>query len=371
MAFCSKINREVFLMQDLERLYEIELDTTIKHYNSRIDMIKGMCIIFVIILHTRVFYSLYLISEFVFRITVPIFYLLIGYNNYTSFEKKNTQNLNELYCRDYIIKKIKRYIIPYIFVYIICIVINLLNGTYIIFYLPLYITFSLIKPFQFPFEFKGNYFYSILIQSIFVLPLLYSFYKKRPRLTFIFSILISFSLSFYYEIYITGYNGWDIFTILYIFVFGFYLKDKSRKIKKYFLVSFLLFLILFLLYLIKNNEFNELSIDFLKPYREIFFYRILFAYYCFFITQGLLKYLPNLKNNPLICIIGKASLDIFIVQGLFFPLFSIFVYKSDYITIWVISFLLFDLSVCLFFGILLYSCKRKRVFNRFYGGLKE
>ena len=160
-------------------------------YYLQIDLLKCIAIISVIIFHSfdftnnkalPAFFSLIYFSILVQAI--PIFFILMGRNAGASFERKGMVKLGKLYSKTYFKARFYRLIVPVIFIFIFSLFLGLqmdkiyLGILNLIGYLPL--------------TGPGNYFITIILQFIFVFPLIFFFYKKNPEITIIFSILISF-----------------------------------------------------------------------------------------------------------------------------------------------------------------------------------
>ena len=92
----------------------------IKSRNHFIDILKGICIIFVVITHfdfkgneLRMFFPFWI------DMAVPIFMIVSGYVYACSFTKKNIENLSEAYKLKNIVNKIIRYSIPFLIAFIV------------------------------------------------------------------------------------------------------------------------------------------------------------------------------------------------------------------------------------------------------------
>lgn len=291
-----------------------------KEYNQ-INILKSIAIMFVLILHSisnqfeRSIYTVFHIHQ-----AIPIFMLLIGLNLSLSFRKK--MNF-KIYPKKYLISKFKRFVIPYLIIYLCVIIIVKILFPKLTFNINYFLFgFSYISGF-------GNYFILILFQSIIIFPVIYHYYKKNPKLTIIICLIINFffqySLSFivnneifYLNILIGYYKRLVLHYIGYI-VLGIWISDKynNQKIsvflkenKKLFLV-FLISVIYLIFYYITGNKFSFQN------------YFIISIGYTVLIVLFGLRFLPKeIKNDfqKLFNYIGKSSYHIYLVQMVFFTI---------------------------------------------------
>jgi peptidoglycan/LPS O-acetylase OafA/YrhL len=129
----------------------------------QIDLLKGFAIISVIIIHS----SFDVISSFsVFYIwqAVPIFIVLMGLNSGMSLNRKISVTIKSLISEKYFHKKIRRLIVPYLIFVLIAIIIWIVKKECPLFTNPdsNYIIVTIL-----------HYYLAIVIQFIFVFPLLY------------------------------------------------------------------------------------------------------------------------------------------------------------------------------------------------------
>lgn len=154
----------------------------------QIDIIKGLAIISVILLHTIP--ENILIKTFsVFYIwqAVPIFLIIMGITLNISLSRKVHTNILQIY-KQYILSRVKRLIPPFAIIFLISLCWGIYHNNFYIGW------FSLIG--LLPVSGHGNYFISLLFQFMFVAPLIFLVYKKSPKLMLIimFSIDILFQL---------------------------------------------------------------------------------------------------------------------------------------------------------------------------------
>ena len=136
--------------------------------NHTVDVLKGICIIFVIITHCSFSDSqrLWLLFPFWIDMAVPIFMFLSGYLWTLSYKKHKLNDLKSCYNRKLITKKLVRFILPFLIVFLI-------EEILLIF---LHKSFD-IKSFLLNFLCgglgPGSYYTQLMIQLIILLPLIY------------------------------------------------------------------------------------------------------------------------------------------------------------------------------------------------------
>ena len=140
--------------------------------NHIVDILKGICIICVVITHFEWQYDYRLIPVFPFFIdmAVPVFMIISGYVYTISFEKRGISAISQAYQIDYLIDKLLRYTMPFIIIYVL---------ELLAFY-RIDVTYSkreIIWNFFTGGFGYGSYYYPIMIQFIFVFPIVYFIVK--------------------------------------------------------------------------------------------------------------------------------------------------------------------------------------------------
>lgn len=140
--------------------------------NNRIDYIKAICIMSVIVLHTLPVEILEkTLSRFHIWNAVPMFIILMAFTTYISSSKKELK-LKSLYNMEYVKKKVFRILIPIFAIVIFEIILAR------IFQQEMYIGLKSFMGYL-PITGPGNYYISILIQYTILAPLFYFLYKKN------------------------------------------------------------------------------------------------------------------------------------------------------------------------------------------------
>ncbi|MCP4763620.1 MAG: acyltransferase [archaeon] len=182
-------------------------------------------------------------SMFLVNWVMPLFFVLSGMSSYYALKIQNN--------KEYIIKKTKRLLVPFIFgicfiniptYYYVVVVNNLFSGSFIEF-IPLYFFGGIEGVASFPFTFSHLYYLIFLyIFSLFLLPVfrycmrgevkekilgIFSFFRKPGALISLFVpiyigeilplIIPSISIAEY------GFGGWEMIPYIVFFIFGFLL----------------------------------------------------------------------------------------------------------------------------------------------------
>jgi peptidoglycan/LPS O-acetylase OafA/YrhL len=143
-------------------------------YFPQLDLLKGGAIISVILLHTLPRSMLVTIfAHFHIWQAVPIFFILLGITLAISFSRREADKIRQVYSKSYLLSRVDRVVIPFIVIFLASLTFGLFKGDFYIGWL--YILGRL------PVIGNGNYFASILLQYIFISPLIFFFYRKSPR----------------------------------------------------------------------------------------------------------------------------------------------------------------------------------------------
>lgn len=161
----------------------------LKQRNTGIDVLKGLSIVSVILLHT--YNSEFLLkSGAPFHIwqAVPIFIILQGYNNTNSYLKKEFQNLSEFYEWSYLKKKFQRLLLPYLIFFVFQLIVLWIDT-------PQYFASeNLFFRFLTGGRGPGSYFVPLTIQAQLLLPFLYMAARKSINSMLLSSFMFGFGL---------------------------------------------------------------------------------------------------------------------------------------------------------------------------------
>ena len=275
--------------------------------NNFLDVLKGICILLVILTHFDWVEAERLKYFFPYWMNpaVPIFMITSGYVYTESFKRKNVSTFKQAYALKGIIDKVIRYTVPLVLIYVVEIPLKIW-----VFQKPLTIS-EILSQFLIGGWGPGSYYYSYMMQFIFVFPLIYFVIRKWDFA----GLLICAAANIFYEVIkvpmgMTG-DTFRLIVLRYIFAMalGCYFSMGKFKIKKWMgVLSFVVGVIW--IYAVCY-----------AGYKPMFFYRwsrtsMLAVFYIAPITYLLIKYC-KWECKPL-ALIGKASYNVFFVQMVFF-----------------------------------------------------
>lgn len=327
--------------------------------NNFIDVLKGVCIIFVLITHfswtdsERVKY----LFSFWIETAVPIFMIISGYVYAYSYRRHGITCLSEAYLPANIVNKIIRYTFPFFITY-------LLELAYLFIISNKTLTADNYLDWIFCF-FQGgighgSYYYPIMIQFIFVYPIIYFIIHKDSQK----GLIICFFINAMYEFLQRAYGmGGDLYRLLifrYIFVIaaGCYMASDAPKLKLR--TGFVSFLIGFI-YLISITFFGY------SPKIIVYWNTTSFmaGLYIVPIVFFLITKVKNCHFMPLE-IIGKASYNIFLTQMVWFGLTAWYLEKFIVNRALLLG---MDLLICIGVGVIFYYIETpitKRIIKKIY-----
>jgi hypothetical protein len=293
------------------------VDKPILHY-PQIDFVKTLAITSVILLHSLPAYILLdTYSAFHISQAIPTFIIITGLVWYLSFNKATKHTLKESYNRLYFKKKIKRFIIPFLIIYLIDLV-YLLAVNFTI------TTQGIIRilTFQLPTGAPGSFYTSLIIQIILISPIIFYCYQKKPNLTLVglFAIDLSFELIApvlpYWVYYISSLRYLAAFAIG-IFLSKIFIKNTTRfyRTRSFLVICILgiassIYMLLFMRQLTPLFRAEWETQNLLSFFYPSLLVTIILLVYPFFAK------FPNIQDR--LNIIGKASYHIFLIQLIYF-----------------------------------------------------
>ncbi len=281
--------------------------------NYLIDALKGLCIISVLITHLPWNEQQLTAPVFPYWISmaVPIFMILSGYLSALSMQRNGTETLEISYRPKRIAKTILRFSIPYVIFFLGEVLYN-------------YYTKSLTQSSVFKFFLTGgigpgSYYYPVMIQFVFLFPLIYFIIKDRP----VRGLAVCFFANLCYEILKTAYfmnpECYRLLVFRYIFAIaiGVFFAQYKKPLPWYILIASLaigggaLYL----------SEYRGVYPDFLESWHGTnlpsFFWAAPIAY-------GVIRLSRKVNGRWLapLAIFGRGSFNIFLFQMLYFAVIS-------------------------------------------------
>ncbi len=200
-----------------------------KGRNRTIDILKSFCMLFVVITHCH--FSATQRNNFLFDfwvgMAVPIFILISGYVYSNAFKKRQVESLKDAYTKRYIFSKLNRFLVPYIIIFLVEIILLIIlkRNLSVLYVLKLFFRGG-VGP--------GSYYVPIMVQFIFLFPLLYMLSKKMNN-KYLF-LLVMFVLNLLFEIFKTlismPSSTYRLLIFRYIFLIGLGIFCFSNKVEK-------------------------------------------------------------------------------------------------------------------------------------------
>jgi len=195
--------------------------------NSTIDIIKAVLIILIIITHYSwtVEQRQNVVFPLVIDMAVPIFMFLSGYVGAMSFDKKGVDSLAKAYSLHQIIHKYIRYTIPYLIFLVVEFLIPTITK-------PKWSKSEMLKWIINGAEGPGSYYYPILVQLIFLFPLIYFIICRNNK----YGLWLCLLINLIYELLKWSYNMGDfcyrllVFRYIFVLAFGIYMYRGSINI---------------------------------------------------------------------------------------------------------------------------------------------
>lgn len=159
-------------------------------HNSKINILKGICILSVIILHLDFTAKQRLNFFFGYHLdmAVPVFMIISGYLYSFSAERCNISTISDWFKINNFLRKVKRLSIPFLFIFILQILYSILF---------MHVAWSVYNPIKLVTDFvsggygPGSYYFPVMLQLLLIFPLMLIPFKKHPRITIVVIILLN------------------------------------------------------------------------------------------------------------------------------------------------------------------------------------
>ncbi len=275
------------------------------------------------------------------RISIPVFLVIMGFNMGRSFQKEGSQTLKELYSWQYFKKKVFRYVLPFVVLYIASTFIGLfmygfdLTAMWWGQYYPDHSFLQLFTGYLL-FWGPGNWFIPVLLQSVIFMPLLYWLFTKKRILALVLCFISEIILQLIIFFVIGDITSWEEVHVLSLFMnsvlfylpgiglgiwfsFGYKLKEDR---------NFFMWLLypISLGFIIAHQFFAfRLRIDGVSLLRGD--YHLLMIPYSAFIFLIAMRFLPQKSNKRIargITMISRSTYHILLTQILGYGMISAF-----------------------------------------------
>ena len=278
--------------------------------NYNMDVLKALAIISVILLHSLTFKTeLKILAPYHIKQAVPVFMILTGYNTAKSYQKRGFKTLPQFYEFNYLRKRLERLIYPFVFIWLLQMLILFLFTDKL--NLSLFIC-SFFRGGRGP----GSYFVPIIVQTTLLLPYIYLFLKKNKKQPVLIMFLVSLGLELFSRLTDMGAAPYRLLIFRYVFALtlGVWLAMNDKKVN----YKWLAFLsIVSFIYITAVNYFDWIFI--MEKYWEgshapAYFWTLLIV----IIGLKLPPVRIERKVNRIFVKIGQASYHIFLAQMVYF-----------------------------------------------------
>ena len=278
--------------------------------NNLIDILKGLCILMVIVTHCnwsddqRRFF----LFPFWIDMAVPIFMLITGYVYTKSFIKNEIETLDDAYNKKYLIKNFIRYTVPYIIAFaieFIAYAISYFRHSSSIKSLAVLGAYTFFRGGAGP----GSYYYPIMIQVIIIFPIIFMLVRRHGFKGVLITAFIALFLELTKNPYFLTAEQYRLLLFRYFLLlsFGSYFALNKMK-QKTWVISIIgfFFIILF--------NYTHFTPKLFKWWTGTSMLPVLFIvpFFAFFVERK--------GHCRFIEIIGRASYNIFLTQMVFFDL---------------------------------------------------
>ena len=382
-----------------EVISEVVEQPSERPYYFQLDVLKAIAIAFVVMDHSLTWEIKGAIgSVFWERLSIPFFLIVMGFNMGISFKYRNEKSLRDLYSLDYFKRKIKRYVLPFIILYMVSIVLGYTLG-------HINTNEYLLLGFL-PFWGPGNWFIPLLFGSIIIFPIVYWMFERAPKFTvgvcFMSELVFQYFLWFLYPAATTEMD-WFIISAIRVntlfflpavglglwFSRGFDIKAKRNWFMYIYLPISVIFMIDYAtlstvthrgILSSMPNSFGEVLgfvQDFIVGDYTLIFYG--YAAFLFLIAMAGIDQAPTGRLSGFVQRIGKSTYHILLFQILWMSIVYWFVWPEavieqylppfDLILGWptllyYIPFYLMNLTVAFTGGMIWYEVERRLLYNK-------
>ncbi len=331
-----------------DQMSELQKKASKANRNHFIDILKGICIIFVIVTHFSWTADEKLKYYFPFWINmaVPLFMIISGYVYAFSYKKHNIKCTSDAYELKGILSKMVRYTVPFAIAFAIEI-------GYMVYAHKMPadedLILRLIKDFMVGGYGPGSYYFPLMIQFIFIYPIIYFIVTKYEFKGVLLIGLLNALFELMQCAYCLNYTCYRLLIFRYILLIAVGCCTAQGKVKQHKLVLLISFVIG--LIFIYNYNYLEYEPKIVTHWTKTSFVACL---YIIPLAVLMLSYLGNVRFAPLEYI-GKASYNIFLTQMVWYHFGFRWLEKviSDRLTV-----LAVDIAICVVVGIIFYYLEK-------------
>lgn len=277
--------------------------------NRFLDILKGVSVLFITATHydftdwNRLDYFFPLWID----MAVPMFMLTSGYVATASYRKHDVRTIEQAYALPTLVGKIIRYTIPFFLAYLVEIAWRIKSdGLFTQSFIGLLIYF--VKGGEGP----GAFYYPLLIQLVFVFPLIYFLIERLGFFGLLLSFMATYAMEVAKSVYQMGENTYCMLLFRYTFIIavGVYLASSKYKPRPVWAVVSLVAGVAFILMMV----YGGVSIPFIDYWKQT---SVLGCLYIAPIVGLGIRKCGNWHIPPLE-LLGKASYYIFLTQKVYY-----------------------------------------------------
>ena len=345
----------------------------------QIDLLKGLAIIFVIILHSLPFNEvrIYTFSVFYVWQALPIFVAILALNQGMSFSRKKITTFNGLYSAKYVLNRVRRLVYPFLLIFFATLAVWITIDYYFLKVVSANLLGGLVIR-VFSYFFVANWFVPFVFVFILIFPALYWLYLSNPKAVLVASFAVSLAAfllelaipELMYSSTLSAYLWrYAILRYLFLIVLGIWIikdqtisSDRNKWIIRGACMSVVYLFALNVLFILILRAGAPPNINLLTSATQncfTFFYTILL------LLIGI-NYLPKVKKGLLsqtISFFGRASWHIFLFQAVYihtvFYAAIIFLRYSFNVEQSFVLATIINVLICCFFGSLFFLLDAK------------
>ena len=329
--------------------------------NQMLDILKGICIVFVVITHFSWMneIELWLLFPFTIDMAVPVFMLISGYVYAASYRRNNVENILQGYSIKRLRKSFLRYTIPYV---------TCFSAEVILYVITEFVVRAggaevSIKRIVYAFLTggwgPGSYYYPILLELLIIYPLLWYVIRRFAFSGLLTVFCLNIGLEWSMTVLGVSINIYRLLIFRYIFLIGagaylYLYKNKGNKLIELISVFMGIIFIVYTKYF--GNALWPLNTVWIGTSCLAGLYIIpLYKWFICINLQKDLSWLQPISN------LGKASYNIFLFQMMYYAFLAKTVYKFvpyDWLK------LCLCVSICLYGGWKFYcweDCRTKKI----------
>jgi len=277
--------------------------------NHFLDILKGISILFITATHYDFTDQQRLDYFFPFWIdmAVPVFMLISGYVATASFRKRNITTIEQAYAMPITLTKLFRYTIPFAMAWLVEVAFMVrTNGIHNLG--PI----SLLIHFMKGGDGAGAFYYPLLMQLVFVFPLIYFLIERQGFFGLILAFVGTYVMEIAKGVYQMEENTYCLLIFRYTFIIAVGVYLASSYYKPRWVVAVVAVLIGFAFIFL--TEYHGLQVPFIDYWKRTSLFGCL--YIAPIVGTGL-YFLKDMKIPPLE-FLGKASYNIFLTQKIYY-----------------------------------------------------